>query len=135
MCCLSPDSAGGELILGWRKSALFYKSPLSERLQDASSDFCKTLLADSRQPRSQPPTKPRRQAAHASRASLSCASLFPQKKPNQPHHSQFSFLPETHSPSTQASNFPVKTLLKKWITGPKPKAVTSVPIPTTPPVR
>ena len=64
------DSAGGELILGWRKSALFYKSPLSERLQDASSDFCKTLLADSRQPRSQPPTKPRLQAAHASRASL-----------------------------------------------------------------
>ena len=104
-------------------------------LSEASSDFWKTLLADSRQPRSQPPTKPRRQAAHASRASLSCASLFPQKKPNQPHHSQFSFLPETHSPSTQASNFPVKTLLKKWITGPKPKAVTSVPIPTTPPVR
>ena len=31
--------------------------------------------ADSRQPRSQPPTKPRRQAAHASRASLSRASL------------------------------------------------------------
>ena len=79
--------------------------------------------------------QPTEQAAHASRASLSCASLFPQKKPNQPHHSQFSFLPETHSPSTQASNFPVKTLLKKWITGPKPKAVTSVPIPTTPPVR
>ena len=104
-------------------------------LSAASSDFWKTLLADSRQPRSKPPTKPRRQAAHASRASLSCASLFPQKKPNQPHHSQFSFLPETHSPSTQASNFPVKTLLKKWITGPKPKAVTSVPIPTTPPVR
>ena len=24
------DSAGGELILGWRKSALFLKSPLSE---------------------------------------------------------------------------------------------------------
>ena len=39
------DSAGGELILGWRKSALFFKSPLSERLQDASSDFWKTLLA------------------------------------------------------------------------------------------
>ena len=128
-------SAGGELILGRRESALFFKSPLSERLQDASSDFWKTVLAEFRQPRSQPPTKPRRQAAHASRASLSCASLFPQKKPNQPHHSQFSFLPETHSPSTQASNFPVKTLLKKWITGPKPKAVTSVPIPTTPPVR
>ena len=51
-------SAGGELILGRRESALFFKSPLSERLQDASSDFCKTLLADSRQPRSQPPTKP-----------------------------------------------------------------------------
>ena len=25
------DSAGGELILGWRKSALFYKSSLFER--------------------------------------------------------------------------------------------------------
>ena len=49
---------------------MFFKSPMSERLQDASSDFCKTLLADSRQPRSQPPTKPRRQAAHTSRASL-----------------------------------------------------------------
>ena len=33
------DSAGGELILGWRKSALFLKSPLSERQQAASSDF------------------------------------------------------------------------------------------------
>ena len=64
------DSAGGELILGWRKSALFLKSPLSERQQAASSDFLKTVLAEFRQPRSQPPTKPRRQAAHASRASL-----------------------------------------------------------------
>ena len=63
-------SAGGELILGRRESALFFKSPLSERLQDASSDFWKTVLAEFRQPRSQPPTKPRRQAAHASRASL-----------------------------------------------------------------
>ena len=138
MCCLSPDSAGGELILGWRKSALFFKSPLSERLQDASSDFWKTVLAEFRQPRaclkkafckmcvticgrflpdegavagygnrirvkytakwgvqiagmifqtrsrSQPPTKPRRQAAHASRA-----SVFQQKKnSNEPqiHH-------------------------------------------------
>ena len=52
------DSAGGELILGWRKSALFYKSSLFERLQDASSDFCKTVLAEFRRPRSQPPTKP-----------------------------------------------------------------------------
>ena len=52
------DSAGGELILGWRKSALFLKSPLSERQQAASSDFLKTLLADFRRPRSQPPTKP-----------------------------------------------------------------------------
>ena len=51
-------SAGGELILGRRESALFFKSPLSERLQDASSDFWKTLLAEFRQPRSQPPTKP-----------------------------------------------------------------------------
>ena len=115
--------------------------------ESAKSVFQKSELASLKQrtfekQRRFPPAKNqhlscrvRRQAAHASRASLSCASLFPQKKPNQPHHSQFSFLPETHSPSTQASNFPVKTLLKKWITGPKPKAVTSVPIPTTPPVR
>ena len=52
------DSAGGELILGWRKSALFLKSPLSERQQAASSDFLKTVLAEFRQPRIQPPTKP-----------------------------------------------------------------------------
>ena len=52
------DSAGGELILGRRKSALFLKSPLSERQQAASSDFLKTVLAEFRQPRSQPPTKP-----------------------------------------------------------------------------
>jgi len=56
-CCLAA-SAGGELILGRRKSALFYKSPLSERQQAASSDFCKTVLAEFRRPRSQPPTKP-----------------------------------------------------------------------------
>ena len=42
-------SAGGELILGRRESALFFKSPLSERLQDASSDFWKTVLAEFRQ--------------------------------------------------------------------------------------
>ena len=51
-------SAGGELILGRRESELFFKSPLSERQQAASSDFLKTLLADFRRPRSQPPTKP-----------------------------------------------------------------------------
>ena len=51
-------SAGGELILGRRESALFFKSPLSERQQAASSDFLKTFLADFRRPRSQPPTKP-----------------------------------------------------------------------------
>ena len=70
-------------LVGWQ-SALFFKSPLSERLQDASSDFWKTVLAEFRQPRSQPPTKPRRQAAHASRA-----SVFQQKKnSNEPqiHH-------------------------------------------------
>ena len=32
-------SAEGELILGRRESALFFKSPLSERQQAASSDF------------------------------------------------------------------------------------------------
>ena len=31
VCALSLDSAGGELILGWRESALFFKKPLSER--------------------------------------------------------------------------------------------------------
>ena len=30
---------------------MFFKSPLSERLQDASSDFWKTVLAEFRQPR------------------------------------------------------------------------------------
>ena len=39
-------------------------------LSEASSDFWKTVLADFQRLRSQPPTKPRRQAAHASRASL-----------------------------------------------------------------
>jgi len=52
------DSAGGELILGWRKSALFLKSPLSERQQAASSDFLKTILAEFRQPRSSPRRSP-----------------------------------------------------------------------------
>ena len=52
------DSAGGELILGWRKSALFIKSPLSERQQAASSDFLKTVLAEFRQPRSSPRRSP-----------------------------------------------------------------------------
>ena len=52
------DSAGGELILGWRKSALFFKSPLSERQQAASSDFLKTVLAEFRQPRSSPRRSP-----------------------------------------------------------------------------
>ena len=51
-------SAGGELILGWRKSALFLKSPLSERQQAASSDFLKTVLAEFRQPRSSPRRSP-----------------------------------------------------------------------------
>ena len=64
------DSAGGELILGWWKSALFYKSSLFERQQAASSDFWKTVLAEFRQPRSQPPTKPRSQPAPVSLASV-----------------------------------------------------------------
>ena len=41
---------------------------------------------------------------------------FHQKKPNQPHPAASSAHPiqlQTHSPSTQASSFPVKTLLKK----------------------
>ena len=73
------DSAGGELILGWRKSALFYKSPLSERLQDASSDFWKTLLADSRQPRSQPPTKPQTRQHPRLGRTFTPTTLFPPK--------------------------------------------------------
>ena len=106
--------------------------PAVQRSADGSSNSLKSTQPHTiNQAPEQPPypSRPEKPAREA------CASLFPQKKPNQPHHSQFSFLPETHSPSTQASNFPVKTLLKKWITGPKPKAVTSVPIPTTPPVR
>ena len=56
------DSAGGELILGWRKAALFLKSPLSERQQAASSDFLKTVLAEFRQPRSSPRRSPEQPA-------------------------------------------------------------------------
>jgi len=47
-------SAGGELVLGRRESALFFKSPLSERRHAASSDFWKTVLAESRRPRTSP---------------------------------------------------------------------------------
>ena len=72
-------SAGGELILGWRKSALFFKSPLSERLQDASSDFWKTLLADSRQPRIQPPTKPQTRQHPRHGRTFTPTTLFPPK--------------------------------------------------------
>ena len=109
--------------------------PAVQRSADGSSNSLKSTQPHTINQAPEQPSYPSRPEKPAREASLSCASLFPQKKPNQPHHSQFSFLPETHSPSTQASNFPVKTLLKKWITGPKPKAVTSVPIPTTPPVR
>ena len=97
------DSAGGELILGWRKSALFLKSPLSERQQAASSDFLKTVLAEFRQPRSQPPTKPRRQAAHASRASLftkkSRTSHIPQPVQLKPYNYKL-----THHQPRQAAS-------------------------------
>ena len=40
------------------ESALFLKSPLSERQQAASSDFLKTVLAEFRQPRSSPRRSP-----------------------------------------------------------------------------
>ena len=97
------DSAGGELILGWRKSALFLKSPLSERQQAASSDFLKTVLAEFRQPRSQPTTKPRRQAAHASRASLftkkSRTSHIPQPVQLKPYNYKL-----THHQPRQAAS-------------------------------
>ena len=74
------DSAGGELILGWRKSALFLKSPLSERQQAASSDFLKTVLAEFRQPRSQPPTKPGANRHPSPRRPPSALHPPPQKK-------------------------------------------------------
>ena len=74
------DSAGGELILGWRKSALFLKSPLSERQQAASSDFLKTVLAEFRQPRSQPPTKPGANRHPSPRRPSSAIRPPPQKK-------------------------------------------------------
>ena len=41
VCCLSPDSAGGELLLRRRKSALLQKFSLSERLQTRVRDFLK----------------------------------------------------------------------------------------------
>ena len=70
-------SAGGELILGRRESALFFKSPLSERQQAASSDFLKTLLADFRRPRSQPPTKPQTSQHPLPRRPFIRSSLHP----------------------------------------------------------
>ena len=74
------DPAGGELILGWRKSALFLKSPLSERQQAASSDFLKTVLAEFRQPRIQPPTKPGANRHPSPRRPSSAIRPPPQKK-------------------------------------------------------
>ena len=53
-------------------------------LSEASSDFWKTVLADFQRLRSQPPTKPRRQAAHASRASLIRPTPPHKKKTPQP---------------------------------------------------
>ena len=76
------DSAGGELILGWRKSALFLKSPLSERQQAASSDFLKTVLAEFRQPRSSPRRSPEQTGTrlHGVRHPPSALHPPPQKK-------------------------------------------------------
>ena len=83
------DSAGGELILGWRKSALFLKSPLSERQQAASSDFLKTVLAEFRQPRSQPPTKPGANRHPSPRRPASAIHHPPQKRaPRSPSSPQ-----------------------------------------------
>ena len=100
-------SAGGELILGRRESALFFKSPLSERQQAASSDFLKTLLADFRRPRSQPLTKPqtsqhplpRRPFVHTKKDTTSQKNAVPlsyssyceksiKQKPDQPSQPQ-----------------------------------------------
>ena len=80
------DSAGGELILGWRKSALFFKSPLSERQQAASSDFLKTVLAEFRQPRSQPPTKPGANRHPSPRRPASAPSTIHHKKERPAAH-------------------------------------------------
>ena len=76
------DSAGGELILGWRKSALFLKSSLSERQQAASSDFLKTVLAEFRQPRSSPRRSPEQTGTrlHGVRHPPSALHPPPQKK-------------------------------------------------------
>ena len=83
------DSAGGELILGWRKSALFLKSPLSERQQAASSDFLKTVLAEFRQTRSQPPTKPGANRHPSPRRPPSAIHHPPQKRaPRSPSSPQ-----------------------------------------------
>ena len=93
------DSAGGELILGWRKSALFLKSPLSERQQAASSDFLKTVLAEFRQPRSQPPTKPGanrhpspRRPASAIHHKKERPAAHPARKERSPHFHQLTII-------------------------------------------
>ena len=67
-------------------------------LSEASSDFWKTLLADFQRLRSQPPTKPRRQAAHASRASLLHAKkrLRSHPIPGQPRSLLFLYIHLSH---------------------------------------
>ena len=94
------DSAGGELILGWRKSALFLKSPLFERQQAASSDFLKTVLAEFRQPRSQPPTKPGanrhpspRRPASAIHHKKERPAAHPARKERSPNFHQLTIIP------------------------------------------
>ena len=87
-------SAGGELILGRRESALFFKSPLSERQQAASSDFLKTLLADFRRPRSQPPTKPQTSQHPLPRRPFIPSSVHPNKKR---HHVTKNAVPLSYS--------------------------------------
>ena len=67
-------------LLRWRESALFFKSPLSERRHAASSDFWKTVLAESRRPR----TSPRRSRRPDSIPFHGVRSVHPHKKGDTP---------------------------------------------------
>ena len=131
-CRFAPGFVGG-WPLGCRNSA----KTASKILKLASEDAQTVRIFEATQISASQESAPLLQSPVTGSTRLAGVP-FHQKKPNQPHPAASSAHPiqlQTHSPSTQASSFPVKTLLKKWITGPSPKAVTSVPIPITPPVR
>ena len=71
----------GGCLLGCRNSAKTASKILKLASEAAQTvRIFEAVLAEFRQPRRQPPTKPRRQEAHASRASLSRSSLSHKKR-------------------------------------------------------